>query len=204
MTTFTNPFTGDIIDPTDVSYAAYTIAADTALVWPINGDTDPNVAARIMQITASASNLSLSMPPANQVSVGQDALIRNVGANTFTIKTFTGTTIGTVAAGEAKYIYVTDNSTSTGVWGIFTFGTGTSGADCHQQYPQPKPPHGHPDRQPNLGRDRPRQSLYLDRWCRHNQLAGRVRAGVKLVCFDQKQRHRHVECHARPRWCGTD
>jgi len=130
MTTFTNPFTGDVIDPTDVSYAAYTIATSTALVWPVNGDTSTTVAARIMQITASAGSLSLSMPPANQVSVGQDALIRNVGANTFTIKTYTGSTIGTIAAGEAKYIYVTDNSTDTGVWGIFTFGTGTSAADA--------------------------------------------------------------------------
>jgi hypothetical protein len=71
------------------------------------------------------------MPPANQASVGQDALIRNVGANSFTVKDFTGAnTIITVAAGESKYIYITTNPTTAGTWGIIAFGTGTSSADA--------------------------------------------------------------------------
>jgi hypothetical protein len=84
-----------------------------------------------MQVTASTAGLSLYMPPANQASVGQDALIRNTGANTFTVKDFAGTnTIISVAAGESKYIYITANPTTTGTWGIIAFGTGTSSADA--------------------------------------------------------------------------
>jgi hypothetical protein len=63
--------------------------------------------------------------------VGNDALIRNIGANTFTVKDYAGTnTIVSVAAGESKYIYITDNSTAQGSWGIIAFGTGTSSADA--------------------------------------------------------------------------
>jgi hypothetical protein len=84
-----------------------------------------------MQVTASTAGLSLYMPPANQSSVGNDALIRNTGANTFTVKDFAGTnTIVSVAAGESKYIYITTNATDQGTWGIIAFGVGASSADA--------------------------------------------------------------------------
>ena len=103
---FNSPFTGNVVQPTDVSYRAITLSVNTQLEWPINGNATDNFAARIMQVTASSGGLSLYMPPANQASVGQDALIRNVGANTFTVKDYEGVnTIISVAAGESKYIY---------------------------------------------------------------------------------------------------
>jgi hypothetical protein len=107
---YNSPFTGNVIQPTDVSYRAVTLSANTQLNWPINGNATDDYAARIMQVTATTAGLSLYMPPANQASVGQDALIRNVGANTFTVKDFAGTnTIISVAAGESKYVYITAN-----------------------------------------------------------------------------------------------
>jgi hypothetical protein len=84
-----------------------------------------------MQVTASSSGLSMYMPPANQASVGNDALIRNIGSNTFTVKDYAGTnTIVSVAAGESKYIYIVTNPTAQGTWGNIAFGTGTSSADA--------------------------------------------------------------------------
>jgi hypothetical protein len=83
-----------------------------------------------MQITATAGSLKLIMPPANQASVGQDALIRNIGANTFTVVDYAGNTIISVAAGQAQYIYITTNATTAGTWGIIAFGTGTSSSDA--------------------------------------------------------------------------
>jgi hypothetical protein len=71
------------------------------------------------------------MPPANQASVGQDALIRNTGANTFTVKDYAGAnTIISVAAGQSRYVYITANPTVTGTWSNISFGTGTSSADA--------------------------------------------------------------------------
>jgi hypothetical protein len=130
MTSYTSPFTGDVVQPTDVSYAAYTLTTNLQLQWPsvTNGTQSP--AARIMQITASSAGLSLIMPPANQASVGEDALIRNVGANSFTVKDYAGGTIATVAAGTAKYIYITTNATAAGTWGVIDFGVGSSSPDA--------------------------------------------------------------------------
>ena len=127
---FTSPFTGQVIQPTDVSFRAVTLSTNTTLSWPINGSDTDNAAARIMNVTATAGSLLLKMPPANQTSVGQDALIRNVGATTFTVADYSGNTIVAVASGEAKYIYITTNATEAGTWGIISFGVGSSSADA--------------------------------------------------------------------------
>lgn len=127
---FISPFTGNVIQPTDVSYRAITLSANTQLQWPINGSATDDYFARIMNVTATAGSLKLEMPPANQASVGNDALIRNVGATTFTVADYDGNTIISVAAGEAKYIYITSNSTEAGTWGVIAFGVGSSTADA--------------------------------------------------------------------------
>jgi len=128
---YVSPFTGDVVQPTDVSYQAITLSANKQLNWPSNSTTNTDYAARIMQVTASTGGLSLYMPPANQASVGNDALIRNIGSNTFTVKDYAGTnTIVSVAAGESKYIYITANPNAQGTWGVIAFGAGTSSADA--------------------------------------------------------------------------
>jgi hypothetical protein len=130
MTTYTSPFTGDVVQPTDVSYASYSISADLTLVWPVNGNISTSVAARIMDITPSTSGLSVFMPPANQVSVGQDAFIKNPSAFTLTIKSSTGATLGTLTAGATRYFYLTNNSTASGTWSNIALGIGTSDPDA--------------------------------------------------------------------------
>jgi hypothetical protein len=82
-----------------------------------------------MEVTPTTGGLSLTMPPANEVSVGTDSLIRNMTATSFTVRSNTGATIVTIASGKAQYIYVTDNSTVGGTWGVIDFGAGTSSAD---------------------------------------------------------------------------
>jgi hypothetical protein len=64
------------------------------------------------------------------VSTGQSTLIRNIGANTFTVTDASGNTIVSIASGVAEYIYVTDNSTVDGIWESVTFGAGTSAANA--------------------------------------------------------------------------
>ena len=128
---YVSPFTGDVIQPTDVSYRTVALSANTQLNWPSNSTTATDFIARIMQVNASSAGLQLRVPAANEASVGEDSLIRNVGSNSFTVTTFGGaSTIITVAPGEAKYIYITDNSTVAGVWGNIAFGAGSSSADA--------------------------------------------------------------------------
>ena len=213
---FTSPFTGQVIQPTDVSYRSIVLASDSVLTWPINGSVTDNAAARVMDVSSLSSGLALvsvavsgtngqctcsatpslfvgqavvvtgvstgtstgittgntyyiiatnntttftlsatlggaavattagtttgltftldsftlDMPPANQASVGIDALFRNVGSYSFTVRDYAGSPIVTIAAGEAKYIYLTSNATTAGTWGLISFGVGTSNVDA--------------------------------------------------------------------------
>ncbi|UOF78404.1 tail protein [Caudoviricetes sp.] len=129
MTTYTNPYTGQTVSPSQVGYEQLTIATDTVLQWPINGNTD-SVVANIIEISATASSLKVFMPPATQVSNGQSTLVRNIGSNSFTVVDTDGNTIVAIASGIAEYIYVTDNSTIDGTWETVTFGAGTSAANA--------------------------------------------------------------------------
>jgi hypothetical protein len=129
MTTYTSPYTGQTISPSQVGYESLTISTDTTLQWPVNGNTT-DVVANIVEVTATVGSLKLYMPPATQVSVGQSALIRNIGSNSFTVVNASGGTIVTIASGIAQYVYVTDNTTINGTWQTVTFGAGTSAANA--------------------------------------------------------------------------
>jgi len=133
MPSFNSPFTGAVIQPTDVSYRSITLTADNQLTWPINGSPTDDAAARIMDVSSTSATgaFSLLMPPANQTSVGQDALIRNTGSYSFTVKSYLGaSTIATVAPSTTVYIYITANSTTSGTWGLIQFGVGSSNVDA--------------------------------------------------------------------------
>jgi len=130
MTSYISPFTGDVVVPTDVSYVSYTLAASLQLTWPANGTDADNVAARIMDVQTPNFAFKLKMPPASQTSVGTDALIRNTGAVNLEVTNTNLGTITTILPGVAAYIYLTDNTTENGVWGVFTFGAGTSTANA--------------------------------------------------------------------------
>ena len=129
MPTYTNPFTGQTISPSQVSYEALTISANTALEWPINGTTG-TPASNIIDVTATTTGLSLAMPPATQVSTGQTVLVRNIGSNSFTLTTYTGVTIVSITSGVAQFIYLTDNTTTSGSWTSVVLGAGTSSANA--------------------------------------------------------------------------
>lgn len=133
MTTYTNPFTGQTISPSQTSYESLTISANTVLEWPINGTTGIP-ASNIIDVTATTTGLSINLPPATQVSVGQTVLIRNIGSNSFTVATYSATGVGTtiisVASGVAQFIYLTANSTPAGTWTSVVLGAGTSSANA--------------------------------------------------------------------------
>ena len=128
--TYVNPITGQTINPSQIGYEALTISTSTTLDWPINGTTNTNVVAAIIQVTATVGSLSLYMPSALQVSTGQSVLIQNIGANSFTVTDISGNTIVSIASGIAQYIFLTNNTTNNGTWSTVTFGAGTSSANA--------------------------------------------------------------------------
>lgn len=129
MSTYTNPFTGQTLSPSQVGYEELTLSVDTFLQWPINGN-NADVVANIIQVTASTANLKLYLPSALQVSTGQSVLIQNIGATSFTVTDISGNTIIAIASGVAEYIFLTDNTTDNGTWSTVTFGAGTSAANA--------------------------------------------------------------------------
>jgi hypothetical protein len=129
MTNYVNPLTGSTINPSQVGYESLTISANTTLNWPINGN-NTSVVANIMDITATVGSLSLILPSAQQVSVGQNIIIRNVGSNSFNVTNAGGGVIATIASGIADFIYLTDNTNDNGTWTVITFGAGTSSANA--------------------------------------------------------------------------
>lgn len=130
MTSYTNVFGGTVVYPAEVSYRPVSLTADTTLSWPTELATDTNVVSQIMDVTPSNGGLSLIMPPANQVSVGETTLIFNVGSSAFTVKDNTGNTIASISPGLAWQLYLTGNTTVAGAWRAVQYAAGVSSANA--------------------------------------------------------------------------
>lgn len=130
MTTYTQTFSGTNIYPSDVSYRYVSLTIDQVLVWPLETAPTDDVTASIMDVNATASSLVITMPDATQVGVGQTILFNNVGSNTFTVKTSTGTQICAPQSGTTFQIYLTSNATASGSWRSFQYGAAASSTNA--------------------------------------------------------------------------
>jgi hypothetical protein len=133
MTSYVNPFSGQTISPSQVSYESISLTANLQLEWPINGN-DATPASAIIDVSATSSGTAtgwlLELPPASQVSTGQSLIVRNTGSNTFTVTDYGGNTIIAVTSGISQFIFLTSNSTTNGTWQSVVFGAGTSSANA--------------------------------------------------------------------------
>lgn len=123
-------FGGSAVQPSDVGYRAVTLAANVVLVWPFQSQSATDFAARTMDVSATAGGLTLGLPDASTVSVGYDMLITNKGATAFTVTGNTGVVLATLAPGQSKYFYISDNTLPAGVWGIVLFGSSSNNLDA--------------------------------------------------------------------------
>lgn len=128
-TSYTDVFTSSNIYASEVSQAALALGANTQLYWPLEAPAGVPVVAKIMDVTASGA-YSVTMPSADEVSVGETVLFNNLGATTFTVKGAAGATLATIASGTQWQLYLSDNSTAAGVWRVYQFGAGTSTANA--------------------------------------------------------------------------
>ena len=127
--TYTQVFGGTTIYPSDVSYLALALDADTTLEWPLESSTSNNPAASIIDITPTGS-YSIFMPAADQTGTGQTILFNNLGPQSVTIKSSTGVTLASIAQGEQWQIYLIDNTTPSGLWRVFRYGAATAQAQA--------------------------------------------------------------------------
>ena len=126
--TYTSPFTGDVVLPTDVSFQSLSLSANSALAWPsyVPPNSSYIPASRIINVTPTAAGFSLALPPGSQGSVGTDILFVNKGSYSFNVTYSDGSNSATIAAGQAQYYYLTNNATDPGTWNNFAYGVGTA------------------------------------------------------------------------------
>ena len=128
MTSYVDVFGTDSIPTSGVEFATYSLTADAVFSWPYNY-SGANYVAKLMEISCSAG-VELIMPAADEVSNGESCIIRNIGSETLVVLKLNGAALTTIAAGSSALVYVKDNSSDAGVWGSFTYGTGSSAADA--------------------------------------------------------------------------
>lgn len=128
MTTFTNVFGGGVIAPAQDSYVLYNLTANLTLVWPLETQPNSNLAAQIIDIgTGSTGSFALTLPPANQVGVGQFIVVNNKSSFPQQVLDNSGAILITaLAPGAIYFLYITDNTTTQGVWSSFQYGAQAS------------------------------------------------------------------------------
>lgn len=128
---FTQVFGGNTIYPSDVSYLALALTADTELQWPLETATGNDIVARIIDVTPTDA-YSITMPDAMLTGVGQVTQFLNVGPDTITIKDNAGGTLLSIDTGLTFTLYLTDNTTVAGTWESFQAGAATAQAQASQ------------------------------------------------------------------------
>src|ERR1019366_5979338 len=130
MSSYTDVFTGNPVQTTPTSFNPISFGSNTTLSWPIVNEDNENTTSDIMEVNATSAGLILSLPPANQVSNGRSIIMKNVGANSFSLTDNGGNIICTINSGQIFWIYVRSNSSVNGAWGEFLYGSVTSVAQA--------------------------------------------------------------------------
>lgn len=124
---YTSVFGGTTIYPSDVSYLPLALSADTPLEWPLESSGTEDPAARIIDVTPSASGYSVVLPDATLTGAGQTVLFNNLsGSFDFFVKDYAGNTIATVAFGTQWQVYLAATTTAAGTWRVFRYGASTA------------------------------------------------------------------------------
>lgn len=125
---YTQVFGGGLVSPSDQSYLDYVLTGPVLLQWPLETQPNTNLAAQIIDIDVTSTGaFSLTLPPANQVSVGQFLIFSNKSSFVQTVFANDGSTVvASISAGAIYFVYLTNNSTAIGVWSAFQYGAQVS------------------------------------------------------------------------------
>ena len=123
---YQDAFSNNLVPAAGLGYVSVVLTASQATNWPYNYVGDGLVTAAIMDVACEVGNV-LSLPPVDQVSVGEAVIVRNVGANALRVHDSNAVTLAVIAAGVAQLFWVKDN-VYPGAWGQVTYGAGTAAA----------------------------------------------------------------------------
>lgn len=125
-TSYNYVFGGATVYPSEVSYESLTLTVDVQLSWPEETSASSNLAAKIIDIQTTTAGLKIRLPDAQKAGTGQTILFNNIGTQTIIIANFDGTQVVSIATGTLWQVYLTNNSTSAGVWRSLQYGAATS------------------------------------------------------------------------------
>jgi hypothetical protein len=126
---YTQVFGGTTLYPSDVSYLALSLTADTTLEWPLESSTLAPVAASIIDVTPTGA-FAITMPDATLTAPGQTVLFNNLGPSVVTVLKSGGGVLCSLGAGEQWQVYLSSNTTAAGDWRVFRYGAATASAQA--------------------------------------------------------------------------
>ena len=129
MTGFTDVFGSQTIPSAESSYQYLNLVSDQRLAWPAQSDGSIPELSSILKVSCALGN-SIILPDARDQSPGFGFLVRNSGSYALGIKDFSLGTVATLNPGGSYYVYLVNNSTSSGTYEFLAFGVGTSNVDA--------------------------------------------------------------------------
>lgn len=124
--TYVSPFTGTVVQQTDVTYHYIVLNDNYQFYWPQTAPPTEYALARIMDIEPTTTDQYIALPKANEGTVGTDSFIVNRGMHTFTVYNFDYTQSWTIDPGIGLYFYLNQNDNTAGYWETVVLGAGTS------------------------------------------------------------------------------
>jgi hypothetical protein len=111
--------------PSDSSYQKISLTSNITLYWPFYTPAGENTMTDIMDIEPDQDGWSITLPDASLAGNGTNFLVNNISIHSFKLFKHDGITeLATIAGGEVKFINLTDNATSNGIWSVIPFGAG--------------------------------------------------------------------------------
>jgi hypothetical protein len=127
-TSYTNVFTGQLLQPSQAAYNPIVLTGNLLLQWPLETAPNANLATPIIDIgVASTGSFNVTLPPANQVGNGTFLIVNNLSSFNQAVLNNAGSVIvASQAPGSVFFYYLQSNTTAAGVWFAFQYGAAIS------------------------------------------------------------------------------
>lgn len=133
MSSFNDFFGGSTVNPANLSFAEYDLAADSlTLEWPGDGLVTANAVVDIIRLSPENAGRSVTLPDATKGSRGASILFYNRGSQSVTLLDYDGNTLATIEASDAIYVILRSVTTTAGAWDVMDYGAVTSAAQASQ------------------------------------------------------------------------
>jgi hypothetical protein len=127
---WTSRFSSDAVSSASNSFASYEMSESFSLVWEQQAAEGTTTISDLIELYTDTTSLSVTLPEANAASVGSGSVFTNTGSVAVTLLDAAAGTVCVLQAGQARVVYITDNSTTAGVWSNILLGTTTSAVDA--------------------------------------------------------------------------